>query len=645
VSDDLFQYFNKNSTRKFEPIDDPEFNSLDEEDQPPTSAQSVDAGPTSSAPSDELSLREDTAGIGLTADAGTAKPASPLAPTLQESGAKVVVQSSSEPVSGQEPKTETKKGESHWDFLAGLLGIKKSPPSAPQPTTTGTFSPESKTPSTPPTPSTPTATPQLGDLGLTPIPTQEESGPLKEMFRPGEAKRELDLFEDSRKESPFDQESVFPDDDDVDEFDGELEEDDLFEPIGQGDEESDSWDDDVEYLEFEIEEWDSLRSEDDQPARRRPPRHSTDQEVRDPRPAATRQPESRSPDSRKPDSRKPDSRRPDSRQPDSRQPDSRQPDSRKSDSRQPSSRADRDQPSRDPHHRTPRPTEKSSMAPPSKSTPPAKPAQAAELVESRSDFGAGLFDDASPGDSLASQAEPKSRRRRRRRGGRSQNDPVDQEPYKESYRESDRELEETKNFVPEIENDPPDEFFDEIGWNPNPAKNEIRSGRGQRGRPDEVDDADVADAYLDGSDLLEPEDADGDLRKRKRKRRRGKKNREKEIEGVVPISDLDEDEDFLDETVDFDDSPAQPSSEVPSYSRPQRKKKGDDARHSTPKNKDKRSESDDDDDLDGDLNEGGKKTKFPTWDEAIAGLVQSNIKNHARYDRGGRSSGGGKRHR
>ena len=42
-----------------------------------------------------------------------------------------------------------------------------------------------------------------------------------------------------------------------------------------------------------------------------------------------------------------------------------------------------------------------------------------------------------------------------------------------------------------------------------------------------------------------------------------------------------------------------------------------------------------------DSGEQQRKTKFPTWEEAISVLIESNIKNHSKSNRGGSSSGTG----
>jgi hypothetical protein len=628
VSDDLFQYFNKSSSRKFEPIDDPDFDALDDE---PTVASNPTGDPPT--PVEEPTLV--TASTSLTGN-------TPDRDVISESN----------DVDPSETEPPAKKGESHWDFLAGLLGIKKSnPPPAEKKVVVEKAPPRVE----------PSKTVQAPKVAPPAPPTAD---PLQEIFRPDLPLEKIDLFEETKSESPrsglwetkdrtTDPLSELFDDQRQEERFAPLaaqpnhvdwEEEEEEEEEGEEDQDDTELSEDTEFLEFEIEEWDSVQSETRTGSRRRPSRE----------PEAEDQPQKQDREPAGPRGRRNDrSRRSDSRQSDSRQSDSRQSDSRQSDSRQRDSRSDRGRGDREARRVAADPSTRRSDARPH---PPARGGShpPAPVSAARSDFGAGLFEDEpssearfEPSQFEPSQTDSKSRRRRRRRGGRS------------SAESSGERLEEVKGFAPEIEIDPPDDFFDEIGWNAQPASASL-SDRDRRS--EEIDDFDEDEIFSSRSETMsddDSEDGEREPRKRKRKRRRGKKDRDKEPASVTPIADLSDDDDFLDEIPVFDDLPSR--TDEAKSSRNHRKRKDDESRrgpssgsgrdssHGSSKDarrgSQQRSQPELEDDFDGDDSEDGKKAKFPTWDEAISGLVQSNIKNHSRQNRGGRSSGGGRRQR
>lgn len=535
MSDDIFNYFSSRGTKKVEPIDDADFDSIDAP-PPPEAAANPEAEQKPGTPSI-------TAAVPLVSESESRPPREKAKPAQPAAAAK-----------------PAKKEPGHWDYLASLLGIKKS---SPTPIEEEELADEEVEPSPAQHESTAPSSSQASIFNLEPAQPEKETHILSSLFRPTEPAGSD--FERSTRQ--------------VDDLDEEV---------------SDSSD---EYLEFEIEELDPRSGEDEFSAERRKRREafsedsvSTDRRDRD---VPRREP--------------PRSRGHRPREESSRNSGGVEETETRGSRRDPRPARHEERSARTPERTSDRNRERERTRPQS---------------DVSAKFGEGIYDYESRSDEDLAAGEPvtEKRRRRRRRGrGRS----------KETSAEGVGipSLPPASNELPFY--DPPDEFFDEIGWQP------VTSAEGRPSTSDPKD-RNVA-AYEDPIEDL-PSDFRGAVRepggdrKRRRRGRGSRRSREGEREAVPAIDRgvRDEYQDDLDwqdsrqpsPAEDFDDSemeysPRHDRSSSEGSSRGQNSQRG--------------SSSDE------------KKKKFPTWEEAISGMVESNIKNHTRSGGQGRSGKRGRR--
>jgi hypothetical protein len=553
VSDNFFNYFSSRGTKRVDPIDDADFESIDAPDQP---------APAAPVPAE---IEKPVA--------STREGASPVSSGVEVSQISSASPSKEEPRRSQpvaESKSSKKETGGHWDYLASLLGIKKSPSATVSEAAPEVFSSQ-------PVMSSPEIEPaslsaKTSFFELEPVPAEKEVSILSSLFP---------ATEPTGDAGP-----------DVD--DDELESDDSIEL-------------DAEYLEFEIEELETTRDGDEPPSERRL-RRTRDKDPGEV-PAPRRERAADRNDS--PAARRRDPRRGEMKTDRGRR--DRQDEPR-------ASRAENTR-SRDPGAKHPVTDVRMESAKPKRREAPDDAPRVSPRRNEESSFGAGIFESDSfeTPSRMSDHDEPKAekRKRRRRRGrNRAKESVTDHEEIPTSpVRSSELPFQ-----------DPPDEYFDEIGWQPakkealRPTYSDDRSGDAP-----EFDDDDYI-SPASGQELPE-EEKEGDGRKRRR--RRGRRSGAEDREMVSDRETFSRDEvterprttgrshieadDFEDDDEEFSSRPA----------------RGNDHGRSSD-----RSVSSED-----------KKKKFPTWEEAISGLVDSNIKNHSRSGGQNRTNKRGRRRR
>lgn len=620
MSDNIFNYFSSKGTRKVDPIDDAEFDSID---SPPAPSDSPSQLPTQDLAQDSAKdvVPAVVASTGMDSRGNTPKSTAPSEP---------------KPV-----PPEPKKTQSNWDYLASLLGIKKeSTQSTPEEQTIPVVAEKQEKPKT-----------RSGREVNRPSRSGRVETTQQEPVQEEAILNSLFLASDSASESVDTQTDKFR------------------EPEISSEDESD-----LEYVEFEVEDLDKSADSDDSerksrrvPARPSEGRSRENQSRRgsehDRPPGRHRQDSQRSSEGTRSSSDRPSRGDRDQKGSDQggrdrqgqdqlrRDPHGRDRQSRDSHGRDSHGR---DLPSRDSQgldrkmrdelnpsaqqrrepvgesDRNPR-KEKSQDKDSFRRTPAAEAPVA-------SSFGSGIFED-SPArgergeirgvedryDEESPRAEGEAPRRKRRRRPRG----------RDSSRETAAGLP-RHTALPEI--DPPDDFFDEVGWQPTqptqPAR-QVRSETSHNLSDDELD-ASFGDEETPFSAVKEDESELGDRTGRKRRRRRPRSRRESaepnpsnlgmeadfdsRPSGSSDRSDVDKDES------DYDQAHRNPRQHrQPAAGRTADRNQDDEGQSSAEHPK--------------------KDRKFPTWEEAISVLVESNIKNHSRSSGQNRSGNRGRRRR
>ncbi len=522
MSDDLFSYFSSKGTRKVDPIDDDDFNSFGATPQPP--ADDLAHNPLlPSVCEDDLeqqAFRQAQgqppveASVDTEAEAESQLMEEPLAPVADE-------------------PAPPKKEQGHWDFLASLLGIKRSTeekkPAAPAPPAAPVQKASAKTPST-------DARREIGDSKTS-------------------ASKEVDLF--TLKSGQGDDENPVLST--------------LFQPASDSgfvrenelSGEATADDDELDYLEFEVEELDpTVREDAHQPRRSRREQRASNERSSGERTTGERGSGERG-----------------------------------SGERGSGERGSGDSDSRG-QHRRPRGQRSAERT-------AGYRAESLKVPDDSDDEQPLVRQERAP---AGEERGPRRRRRRRSRRDETHSEvaPVESEAIRPSSQSS---------WGSDDQRDPPDDFFDEIGWQPSGA-----------GKSADFDDAEVEDVSETTRDRDEETPA-GD-RPRRRRRRRGARPSN---EGTEPgtherrPATIVRNESFGDDDDDFDDDLDVARGSSSMY---ERDRSGASGGTRKPKSGEDRE----------------RKHSFPTWDEAISGLVESNIKNHSKYSsQSGRPRGRGRR--
>ena len=228
MADDIYDYFSGNAPKKLEPIEDDDFDGVDEP------------------------------AIQNQADSGERQPTTPSEPGDADlTPAQQVEATAADQPTHADDKPAPRKSDSHWDFLAGILGIKREPKESPSdPLSKATISEKPSVPTKPSLPPEPvvkkttkptqaaqgnieSGEPKSGAglefFGFDPIPSPEDETILKSMFHADRPSEGIDLF-------GADADASSTDDDDEDDHSRD------FAAVDA--------DDGDDYLEFEIEELD-----------------------------------------------------------------------------------------------------------------------------------------------------------------------------------------------------------------------------------------------------------------------------------------------------------------------------------------------------------------------------------------------------